>query len=159
MALRVRRVVTGHDAYGRSIVQLDETSPNVVSNRPESSSCVVWSTTGFPVDNADAVDPTSTPVAKVVEDGTIFRVVRYEPGGQPRMHRTESIDYAVVLSGEIELILDEGSVHLHAGDLVVQRGTMHGWRNRGPEPCEIAFILISAEAVESDGRSLTNEGW
>ena len=62
----------------------------------------------------------------------------------PGMHTTPTIDYGIVLSGEIDLELDEGEVHLQAGDVVVQRGTRHAWRNRGTEPCRIAFVLISS---------------
>ena len=63
------------------------------------------------------------------------------------MHKTNSIDYAVILSGEIDMLVDEDEVHLQAGDVVVQRGTYHAWANRGTEPCRIAFILIDAAPV------------
>jgi uncharacterized cupin superfamily protein len=69
--------------------------------------------------------------------------------GAPRhamMHRTRSIDYAVVISGEIDMLLDEGEVHLKAGDAIVQQATNHAWVNRGTEPCRIAFVLIGAGA-------------
>ena len=65
-----------------------------------------------------------------------------EGARHPFMHRTDSVDYAVILSGEIIMLLDEDEVHLSAGDVVVQRGTNHAWSNRGTEPCVIAFILI-----------------
>lgn len=159
MALKRRRVVTGHDSHGRSRVLLDEPVVDIISNRPESSSTVVWANRSFPADNTDDVPVSSSSVGKVLDEGAIFRVVRYEPGGEPRMHRTTSIDYAVVLSGRIVLLLDEEEVALEAGDLVVQRGTMHGWRNPGPEACEIAFVLVAAEPVRTDGGALGNDGW
>jgi quercetin dioxygenase-like cupin family protein len=159
MALTVRRVVTGHDPSGRAVVKIDELCRNVISNRPGSSSCVAWSTEGFPVDNDEEADPTMQRIGTTIEDGTVFRVVRYEPGLTPRMHRTDSIDYAVVLSGQIDLELDDHqTVSLKPGDLVVQRGTIHAWINHGPEPCEIAFVLVAAKPVTVDGKTLKAEG-
>jgi quercetin dioxygenase-like cupin family protein len=77
----------------------------------------------------------------------------------PRNHRTDSIDYAVVISGEIEMELDDGvTVKLKAGDVLVQRGTIHNWINRGTEPCTVAFVLISAKPVSANGRLLRAEG-
>jgi quercetin dioxygenase-like cupin family protein len=159
MTLTVRRVVTGHDPRGRAVVTIDEVCRNVVSNRPGSSSCVVWSTEGFPVDNDGETDPTTRRIGTTIDEGTVFRVVRYEPGLTPRMHRTDSIDYAVVLSGQIDLQLDDGqTVSLKPGDLIVQRGTIHAWVNHGPEPCEIAFVLVAAKPVTVDGTTLKAEG-
>ena len=81
-------------------------------------------------------------------NGTVFRVVEYGPGVAPRVHRTESIDYAVVISGEIDMELDDGvTVHLEQGDTLVQRGTLHNWVNRGDKPCVIAFVLVAAKPV------------
>jgi len=78
----------------------------------------------------------------------VFRFVEYRPGVAPRNHRTESIDYAVVLSGEIDMELDDGvTVHLRQGDALVQRGTIHNWVNRGTQPCVIAFVLVAAKPV------------
>src|SRR5262249_58710268 len=75
-------------------------------------------------------------------NGTVFRVVSFGPGVSPRNHRTDSIDYATVISGEIDMELDGTSVHLKAGDLLVQRGTIHNWVNKGTAPCVIAFVLV-----------------
>ena len=87
--------------------------------------------------------------------GSVFRVVEYAPGRPPRNHRTDSIDYAIVMRGEIDMELDDGvSVHLRAGDVLVQRGTIHNWQNNGTEPCLIAFILIDAKPVEAGGKVL-----
>lgn len=155
MPLQLRRVVTGHAADGRAKVEIDEIATNVISNRPGASSCVVWSTKGFPVDNDGFSDPTKASFKTTVEGGTVFRVVRYEPGVTPRNHRTDSIDYAVVISGEIEMELDDGvMVKLKAGDVLVQRGTIHNWVNRGTEACVVAFVLISARPVTAAGQTL-----
>ena len=155
MKLQMRRVVTGHNKDGKAIVQIDEPVKNVVSSRPGVSSCVVWSTKGFPVDNDGNIDPTTGTFKTTVENGTVFRVVRYEPGVTPRNHRTDSIDYAVVVSGEIDMELDDGVVvKLKAGDALVQRGTIHNWVNRGKEDCVIAFILIAAKPVSAGGKTL-----
>ncbi|HEV2631150.1 MAG TPA: cupin domain-containing protein [Pseudolabrys sp.] len=159
MSLQIRRVVTGHTKNGRAKVEIDEIATNVISNRPGASSCVVWSTKGFPVDNDGFNDPTKASFKTTVEGGSVFRIVRYEPGVSPRNHRTDSIDYAVVMSGAIEMELDDGVVaKLKAGDVLVQRGTIHNWVNRGPEVCVVAFVLISAKPVTADGKPLTAVG-
>jgi len=159
MSLQIRRVVTGHTKNGRAKVEIDEIATNVISNRAGASSCVVWSTKGFPVDNDGFNDPTKASFKTTVEGGSVFRIVRYEPGVSPRNHRTDSIDYAVVMSGAIEMELDDGVVaKLKAGDVLVQRGTIHNWVNRGPEVCVVAFVLISAKPVTADGKPLTAVG-
>jgi quercetin dioxygenase-like cupin family protein len=159
MELKVRRVVTGHNDKGHAIVEVDEMAKNVISNRPGAESCVVWSTKGFPVDNDGFKDPTAGDFKTTVENGTVFRVVRYAPGVTPRNHRTDSIDYAVVMEGEIDMELDDGVVaHLKAGDLLVQRGTVHNWVNRGKNVCVIAFVLISGKPVTAGGKSLPAVG-
>ncbi len=159
MSLQIRRVVTGHDARGRANVEVDEIAKNVISNRPGASSCVVWSTKGFPVDNDGFNDPTAANFKTTVEGGTVFRIVRYAPGVTPRNHRTDSIDYAVVISGEVDMELDDGVVaHLKQGDVLVQRGTIHNWVNRGTEACVIGFVLISAKPVSAAGKPLIAVG-
>jgi quercetin dioxygenase-like cupin family protein len=159
MSLQIRRVVTGHDAKGRARVEADEIAKNVISNRPGASSCVIWSTKGFPVYNDEFNDPTTGSFKTTVEGGTVFRIVHYGPGVTPRNHRTDSIDYAVVISGEIEMELDDGVVaKLKAGDVLVQRGTIHNWINRGTEACVIAFVLISAKPVTVAGKPLNAVG-
>ena len=156
MNLNIRRVVTGHDDRGHAKVEIDEIAQNVISNRPGASSAVIWATKGFPVNNDGFVDPTKSSFKTTEENGSVFRVVRYEPGVTPRNHRTDSIDYAVVLSGEIEMELDDGViVKLRAGDLLVQRGSIHNWINRGTEPCVLAVILIHANPVVAGGKVLT----
>jgi quercetin dioxygenase-like cupin family protein len=159
MSLQIRRVVTGHDAKGKAVIKVDEIAKNVISSRPGASSCVVWSTKGFPVDNDGFEDPTGGSFKTTVEGGTVFRIVRYEPGVTPRNHRTDSIDYAVVISGAIEMELDGGVIaKLKAGDVLVQRGTIHNWVNRGSEACVIAFVLVSAKPVRVAGKPLAAVG-
>jgi quercetin dioxygenase-like cupin family protein len=151
MTLKIRRVVTGHDQNGRAVVAIDETCRNVVSRRPNHASCVVWSTAEFPADNATETDGAEREIATTDPNGTVFRIVEYGPGVAPRNHRTESVDYAVMISGEIDMEVEGTTVHLAAGDVLVQRGTIHNWINRGTEPCVIAFVLIAAKPVERGG--------
>jgi quercetin dioxygenase-like cupin family protein len=158
MALQLRRVVTGHDANGRAVVKIDELTKNPPSGRPGRSACVVWTTEGFPVDNTGDEDGGTRQVGTTLNNGTVFRVVEFMPGVSPRVHRTDSIDYAVVMSGEIDMELDDSVVHLKAGDVVVQRGTIHNWVNHGAESCVIAFVLIDAKPVEIGGKVLQAEG-
>ena len=158
MTLKIRRVVTGHDAQGRARVTIDETCGNVISRRPNHASCVVWSSGEFPADNGGERDGAAREVATTDPNGTVFRIVEYRPGVAPRNHRTESIDYAVVLAGEIDMELEGETVQLRAGDVLVQRGTVHNWVNRGAGPCVIAFVLVAAKPVERNGRKLNAVG-
>src|SRR5439155_660115 len=107
------------------------------------------STGAFPADNSDPVDGATREVATTDPGGTVFRLVEYQPGVAPRNHRTESLDYAMVVSGEIDMELDGSVVHLRAGDVLVQRGTIHNWVNRGTGPCVIAFVLVAAKPMEN----------
>ncbi|HDK25615.1 MAG TPA: cupin domain-containing protein [Candidatus Atribacteria bacterium] len=86
-----------------------------------------------------------------ISNGSVFRIIKFDPGVSERWHTTDSIDYAVVLSGEIDMQLDEGEIHLKAGDVMVQRATNHNWVNRGKEPCIIAFVLVALEGGKSTG--------
>ncbi len=113
MSLTVRRVVTGHDNSGRAKVLIDEIAKNVVQGRPGAHAAVIWTTEGFPVSNDGDADASGRKVGTTLDGGTVFRVVSFGPGVTPRNHRTDSIDYAVVISGEIDMELDDGqSVHL-----------------------------------------------
>ncbi len=158
-APEVRRVVTGHDENGRSRVDIDE-ALEVSSGREGLERGPVWSTGSFPVNNSGSGQGTGGARAAAAPDAnsTVFRVVQYAPGVAPRVHRTQTIDYAVVISGEIDMELDHGEVRLRQGDVLVQRGTIHNWINRGTEPCVIAFILIAAESVEAGGMTLRATG-
>jgi len=158
MSINVRRVVTGHDDQGRAKVLIDETVKNVASQRPGALYSVIWSSEGFPVNNDGDADPSGKKIGTTISDGTVFRIVSFGPGVAPRNHRTDSIDYAVVMSGEIDMELDVGNVHLKAGDVLVQRGTIHNWVNTGSEPCVIAFTLVSAKSVTAGGKMLPAQG-
>jgi quercetin dioxygenase-like cupin family protein len=158
MALRVRRVITGHDASGKAIVKIDEVAPHVFTGRPGATGVNIWTTVGFPVDNGGEDDAGLRPVGTTLPGGTIFRVLEFAPGLAARNHRTDSIDYIVVISGEIDMELDDSVVHLQAGDVMVQRGTIHNWVNRGTSPCVLAVILIAAKSVEVGGKVLNAVG-
>ncbi len=149
MTLEVRRVVTGHDKNGKARVIIDELSDNVISRRAGQQSTVIWATDQTPP-NLEALNDLSPDVkSTTVANGTVFRVSRFEPGVAPRNHRTASMDYAVVLSGQIDMELDDGEVvNLRAGDVLVQRGTVHNWTNPGTEPCIIAFVLMACPLPE-----------
>lgn len=126
MTLKARRVVTGHDERGRAVVSADEILSNAASARPGHERLDIWKGA----------------------DGTVFRFVRYEPGVAPRNHRTETVDYALVVSGELEMELDGAVVKLRQGDVLVQQNTMHNWVNRGSEPCVVAFVLVPLKGAK-----------
>jgi quercetin dioxygenase-like cupin family protein len=158
MDLQIRRVLTGHNADGRAVVKIDETCRNLISTRKGQQSCVVWTTDTAPADNDTDEDASQRPVGTTLAGGTVFRIVRYDPGVAPRNHRTDSIDYAVVLAGEIDMELDGATAKLKAGDVLVQRGTIHNWVNRSSEPCIIAFVLVDAKPVVAGARRLDATG-
>ena len=158
MSKQIRRVVTGHDANGHAVVTFDEIISNFRSNRPGGSSATIWTTDTAPAINDGDEDAAKREVKTVLPGGTIFRIVRYEPGVTPRNHRTDSVDYAVVLSGSIDMQLDHSTVRLNAGDVLVQRGTVHNWVNKGTEDCFIAFVLVDAKPVTINGQPLPAHG-
>jgi quercetin dioxygenase-like cupin family protein len=158
MALRVRKVITGHDANGRAIVKIDEVAQHATSGRPGATACNIWATEGFPADNDGAADEGLRKVGTTLTNGTIFRVIEFAPGLAARNHRTDSIDYIVIISGEIDMELDDSVVHLKAGDVMVQRGTIHNWVNREAAPCVLAVILIDAKSVEAEVKVLNAIG-
>ena len=171
MAQPTRRVVTGHDAKGKAVVLIDGAAPNAKLRKATGlTSTLLWVTDRSPADNSGSADAAEREIGVAPPPrGSIFRVVDFPPSvdfgvvdnaamlremgigagqGDARhaaMHRTKSIDYAVVISGEIDMLLDESEVHLKAGDVLVQQGTNHAWVNNGRETCRIAFILIDAQ--------------
>ena len=181
MAANVRRVVTGHDELGRSIVQEDGPPARVVTLGGESGTTFheIWNTQSTPaaIDRASG-EPTETGIALLPptggtririldippDDGSVAALPReavsalFEAIGaghtlpdnppHPLMHRTETVDYGIVLKGEVVLILDECETIVRAGDVVVQRGTSHAWANRSPDNARIAFILIDGRFEE-----------
>jgi quercetin dioxygenase-like cupin family protein len=157
MGFSVRRVVTGHDADGKAVALIDDVKA-AEARRPGTEAVVIWTTEGFPVNNDGPEDESARQVATTQANGTVFRVIEFGPGNSPRNHRTDSIDYAVVISGEIDMEMDGAWVHLKAGDVLVQRGTIHNWVNQGTDPCVIAFVLIDAKPVEVGGKVLEAVG-
>ena len=172
----IRRVVTGHSARGKSVIVTDAPSPHILTipGVPTFGMTNLWVTDGMPADNAGAGDAAARPVVlEPPAGGTIFRVVEFPPdrtlagfdrtaafesmgaghaldrdaSRHPGMHKTATVDYAIVLSGEIWALMDEGETLLRAGDVLVQRGTNHAWSNRSASPCLVAFILVSAQPV------------
>ena len=173
MVKPIRRIVTGHDAKGKSIIVSDGPSPHVlrISNRDDFALTNLWVTDSAPASNAGNADAAKrTVVLEPPANGTIFRVVEFPPeksgapfdrnaafaamgadhamdpdaSRHPGMHKTSTVDYAIVLSGEIWALMDEGETLMRAGDCLVQRGTNHAWSNRSDAPCLVAFILVSA---------------
>lgn len=157
---KIRRLVTGHDASGKAIVKIDELCTNVKEGRPGAFISNVWTTGTAPADNSGQDDAGQREGKfTMLENGTVFRIIDFRPGVQERVHRTDTIDYIVVMSGEIDMELESGEeLHLKAGDVMVQRGTVHNWINRGTESCVLAVILIHANSVVAGGKTLTPFG-
>jgi mannose-6-phosphate isomerase-like protein (cupin superfamily) len=171
-APEVRRVVTKLDASGKAVVMFDG-KVQLKSLRSPNPAGEMWVTDKSLPDFNWTEDRAATKVGLVPpQNGTIFRVVDFVPNAaevakmdinlmmkvvgdhaprkglpprHPMMHRTRSLDYAIIMSGEIDMLLDEGEVHLKAGDVVVQQATNHAWVNRGRAPCRIAFILMDSQ--------------
>jgi quercetin dioxygenase-like cupin family protein len=180
----VRRVVTGHDAQGRAIIQQDGGVPRVqrVGGPHGPLFYEVWNTrdTPAPIDRASGEPPETGIQLAPPKRGTRIRVLDIPPedasikavtpeeakahfaevgaatasshkasgSRHAFMHRTETIDYGIVLEGEVTLIMDEGETVVRTGDIVIQRGTNHGWANRSGRHCRIAFILIDGEFTD-----------
>jgi mannose-6-phosphate isomerase-like protein (cupin superfamily) len=168
----IRRVVTKLDAAGKAVAMFDGIV-QLKSMRSPNPAGEMWVTQNYPADFSWTADRAETKVGLTPpKNGTIFRIVDFVPttpaiaqmpidtmmkvagadapkaGLPPRhpmMHRTRSVDYAIIMSGEIDMLLDEGEVHLKAGDVVVQQATNHAWVNRGKEICRVAFILMDSQ--------------
>ena len=156
----VRRIITGHDEDGKAIVKIDEICNHFREGRPGGMVCNVWTTDSSPANNSKQDDAGQREGKfTMVENGTVFRILEFRPGLQERVHRTDPIDYIVVMKGEIDMELETGEeVHLKAGDVMVQRGTVHNWINRGTEPCLLAVILIHANSVVAGDKVLAAFG-
>jgi mannose-6-phosphate isomerase-like protein (cupin superfamily) len=176
MIWRVRRVLTGHDPDGKSTIIADGPAPNVkeMPSFPGLALTDLWETTSAPADNAGHADAAARPVRlEPPANGTLFRIVEFPPdssrpknsdgaegfkaigaahaqdrhSSDPMMHKTGTVDYIVVLKGEIYAVLDKGETPLRPGDVFIQRGTNHSWSVRGKEPCIIAVVLVNARPV------------
>lgn len=156
----LRRVVTGHDRNSKALALMDGEISNVKHGKSGAVLRHLWNTDETPADIAagEAIEdaglrPHITPPPP---RGTRFVMIDYPPGNRGAMHRTETVDYVIVLSGEIDMEMDESTVHLKAGDVMVQRGTNHGWFNRGTEVARVAFVLVDAQPL-GIGHPRTNE--
>lgn len=176
MVQPTRRIVTGHDADGNSIFLSDGAAPAVQVIEAFGGMAVteLWRTDEAPASNAGDDDPAGREKSLMPSPrGSKFRVVEYPPdavrfagagreagfaeiGGRdamvenarhPGMHKTATVDYAIVLTGEIWAVMDNGETLMKPGDVLVQRGTSHAWSNRAEAPCRVAFVLIDAEPV------------
>jgi hypothetical protein len=174
MAQRIRRVVTGHDKAGKSVFVMDGLAPNVLemASMPGVALTDLWRTATSPASNDGNKDAATGRIRlEPPAEGTILRIVEFPPdsawrdtadarkafasigaGGAPdhasadaMMHATATVDYIIVLKGEIYAVLDKGETLLKPGDILVQRGTNHSWSVRGSEPCIIAAILVGAK--------------
>ena len=173
----IKRIVTGHDAQGRSNITFNGLATNLLNSEawPGSRVTELWVSEEIPVDNTGLVDRGARKIRHdPTPGGSIFRVVEVPPESagkmdtaktfaelgsthvptaedsarHPTMHVTDSVDYLVVISGEMHMIMEDGEVLLQAGDCIVQRGTKHAWSNRGAVPCVMAAILIDAKPVK-----------
>jgi mannose-6-phosphate isomerase-like protein (cupin superfamily) len=169
----VRRIVTGLDAAGKAVATYDSAVP-LTSYRSPNPAAEMWVTDKSPPDLTWTEDRAKTIKVGLTppKGGTIFRIVDFVPTSEkinamdintmmkvagadaparglpprhPMMHRTRSVDYAIIMAGEIDMLLDDGEVHLKAGDVIVQQATNHAWVNRGKEVCRIAFILMDSQ--------------
>jgi len=154
----IQRVVTGHDADGRAIFKSEDVTPTRMIPSGDASFLLLWTTETVPADNNDETDGRLRDAGLTLNRGSVIRIVDMLPGKQSPMHRTNSIDYGIVMSGEIELELDDGRVTtVREGGIIVQRGTNHLWRNVTDKPCRIAFILIEAPAYLHNGQPLPED--
>jgi mannose-6-phosphate isomerase-like protein (cupin superfamily) len=171
----VRRIVTTLDENGKAVVLLDGDNPHRFSRPGRGNiSNLLWVTRTSPADIGGAADRAAVEIGtSPPAGGSVFRIMDYPPvtpemekadpsarqkelarepeirGLPPRhpfMHRTRTIDYAIILEGEIDMLLDDEEIHLKAGDVLIQQGTNHAWVNRGRETCRIAFVLVDAKA-------------
>ena len=176
MIWRVRRVLTGHDSEGRSAFIADGPAPNVkeMPHFPGLALTDLWETKSAPASNRGQADAADRPIKlEPPPGGTIVRIVEFPPdatrpkgsdgsagfkaigashaqdrhSSDPMMHKTSTVDYIIVLKGEIYAIMETGEKLLRAGDVLIQRGTNHSWSVRGSEPCIVAAVLVSAEPV------------
>jgi naringenin degradation protein FdeH len=158
----IRRVITGHDKNNVAKVIIDGPATNARGGKAGSTSTLIWSTDKTPCE---------MPIGENVEDcgarklgtappehGSRFTVITFPPGNPGRMHRTETVDYVIVMMGELDMDMDDSTVKLKAGDVLVQRGSIHNWVNKGTAPCVIAFVLVAAKPVTAGAKVLNAAG-
>jgi quercetin dioxygenase-like cupin family protein len=162
-ARTTRRIVTGHGHDGRAVLVSDDAiaAGGLAEDQGLTDAFFfsLWATYEMPVDlSAGALERQARGREQTIVgtgQGSVLRIGVVAPGARSPMHRTESLDYGICLSGECDLELDGGeTVTVRAGDVVIQRGTNHVWHNRSDHPCRFVWVLIDAQPVEVDGRRL-----
>ena len=147
----IRRVVTGHNAKNVAKAMLDAPATNAKYPSPGTVSTMIWCTDRTPADisTGERFEDMGSRILGTAPPagGTRFAVIDFPPGNPAHMHRTETIDYVIVIEGEIEMDMDDSTVKLKAGDVMVQRGTNHAWANRSNARARVAFVLIDAEPL------------
>lgn len=145
-----RRVVTGLDDQGQSCVIIDGPVPQFNSM----SAALVWCTEGQPADNSGNADPVGPYTIETLHTtGSNFTICQFPPNSPEVMHATDTIDYLIILRGKVTLVLEEGEADLGPGDLIVDRGVLHGWRNPHGEPCVAVAVNLPAHPV-GKGRTI-----
>jgi quercetin dioxygenase-like cupin family protein len=148
--MSLRRLVTAHTEDGKAYVAIDAEITNLKTGASGSTVRHVWNTREMPADiRIGAFDDPGAEahITPPPANGTRFAVIDFPPGNTGVMHRTESLDYVIVLEGEIDMDIDDETVHMQAGDVMVQRGTNHAWCNRGDASARVAFILVDAQPL------------
>ncbi len=149
----IRRVVTGHTKDGVAVFSSDESFETKLIPSGDAEFSLIGTTASVPADCNDPVDGRMREAGTTLNGGSVIRVVDMLPGASSPMHRSNSIDYGIVISGSIELELDQKVFKtMHPGDIIVQRGTIHTWRNPSThEKCRIVFILTEAKPFMVNG--------
>jgi len=159
MQSAIRRVVTGHDKNGNAVFISDNKYATTVIPSGDAAMTTIWTTATVPADLNDTTDGRERNAGTTLKGGSVIRVVDMLPGASSPMHRTNSIDYGIIISGAIELELDNNEFKtLQPGDIIVQRGTIHKWRNPSAETiCRIVFVLTEAKPFELNGTALLED--
>lgn len=159
MSIPIRRIVTGHTKEGKAIFTIDEEIETVVIPTGDAAMATLWTSASVPADCNDQIDGRIRDAGTTLKGGSVIRVVDMLPGASSPMHRSASIDYGIVLSGEIELELDDKIFKtVGIGGVIIQNGTIHKWRNPSPSKiCRIIFVLTEAKPFEVNGVPLSDE--
>lgn len=158
MLSKIRRVVTGHNSEGAAVFASDNEYETIVIPSGDAAMATIWTTTTVPADLNDETDGRNRDAGTTLKGGSVIRVVDMLPNAASPMHRTSSIDYGIVISGEIELELDNKVFKtIGQGGIIVQRGTIHKWRNpSSTEICRIVFVLTEAKPYQFNGQALAD---
>ncbi|CAN1489516.1 hypothetical protein MCERE19_00153 [Spirosomataceae bacterium] len=159
MCIPIRRIVTGHTQEGKAIFTIDEEIETVVIPTGDAAMATLWTAASVPADCNDQTDGRIRDAGTTLKGGSVIRVVDMLPRASSPMHRSSSIDYGIVLSGEIELELEDKVFKtVGIGGIIIQNGTIHKWRNPSPSDiCRIVFVLTEAKPFEVNGIPLSDE--